>query len=60
MNTFDTALSGFLVKAQITYAIDLMFSILPILETFCVDKTLEPYIAMTGKMVYDIIKIVYL
>lgn len=39
------------IEGRIVYAIDLMFFIVRILETFLVDEDLGPYVVMIGRMV---------
>ena len=39
------------IEGRILYAIDLMFFIVRILETFLVDEDLGPYVVMIGRMV---------
>ena len=39
------------IEGRIVYAIDLMFFIVRILETFLVDEDIGPYVVMIGRMV---------
>ena len=48
---FGLCMGGLLTEGRIVYAIDLMLFILRISEIFYVDKTLGPYVVMTGRMV---------
>ena len=48
---FGLPMGGLLTESRIVYAIDLMLFVLRILEIFYVDKTLGPYVVMTGQMV---------
>ena len=48
---FSLRICGLLIDGRIVYAIDLMLFIVRILEMFYVDKTLGPYVVMSGRMV---------